>query len=171
MVYNDVEWVAYMDPGNKADRSNRYKGLKLAGTTDWAVDLDSFVDDTTCPKTSPSCVENQFQNKGKGDVNWRMIDCNNTGSQALRRIRRIAGTESAPMLRGSMLLIIGRRHQTVEGWASRRVSATSSMALRGCSVRARLTTMVVTVSSPVILSRIRALLRISWWARSLQLKL
>jgi GH18 family chitinase len=77
MVYNDVEWVAYMDPGNKLDRSNRYNGLNLAGTTDWAVDLDSFVSDTSCPTTSPYCVENQFQNKGELNVNWRTIDCNN----------------------------------------------------------------------------------------------
>ncbi|PHH90082.1 hypothetical protein CDD83_4590 [Cordyceps sp. RAO-2017] len=44
MVYNDTEWVAYMDDDTKAARSRFYDEYNFAGTTDWAVDLQKFVD-------------------------------------------------------------------------------------------------------------------------------
>jgi GH18 family chitinase len=40
LVYNDVEWVAYMSDATKGTRSDWYKGLNFGGTSDWAVDLD-----------------------------------------------------------------------------------------------------------------------------------
>jgi chitinase len=39
LVYNDVQWVAYMNDTNKAQRTSLYKTYNLGGTTDWAVDL------------------------------------------------------------------------------------------------------------------------------------
>lgn len=42
LVYNDTEWVAYMDDERKATRSNIYDQYWFAGTTDWAVDLQDF---------------------------------------------------------------------------------------------------------------------------------
>jgi hypothetical protein len=43
LVYNSTDWVAYMSPANKAFREFFYEGLSMGGSTDWAVDLQSFV--------------------------------------------------------------------------------------------------------------------------------
>lgn len=42
MVYNDTEWVAYMNDSLKKTRSSFYDSYNFAGTTDWAVDLQKF---------------------------------------------------------------------------------------------------------------------------------
>jgi chitinase len=39
LVYEDVEWVAYMSAETKRRRINRYKSLNFGGVSDWAVDL------------------------------------------------------------------------------------------------------------------------------------
>lgn len=44
MVYDDTEWVAYMDDNLKAVRSKVYDFFNFAGTTDWAVDLQEFLE-------------------------------------------------------------------------------------------------------------------------------
>ncbi|KAF2819903.1 putative glycosyl hydrolase, family 18 [Ophiobolus disseminans] len=44
MVYNDTEWVAWMDDEMKKSRSRFYDTYNFAGTTDWAVDLQKFTD-------------------------------------------------------------------------------------------------------------------------------
>ncbi|KAJ5056167.1 hypothetical protein J3E72DRAFT_200340 [Bipolaris maydis] len=44
MVYNDTEWVAWMDDDIKAERAKFYDSYNFAGTTDWAVDLQAFND-------------------------------------------------------------------------------------------------------------------------------
>jgi chitinase len=43
MTWND-NWVAYMDSDTKASRVSWIKGLNFGGTTDWAVNLQSFED-------------------------------------------------------------------------------------------------------------------------------
>ncbi|EWC44902.1 hypothetical protein DRE_00961 [Drechslerella stenobrocha 248] len=43
MVYDNTEWVAYMDGPNKAGRTTYYKGLQMGGVSDWAVDLQQFA--------------------------------------------------------------------------------------------------------------------------------
>lgn len=44
MVYNDTEWVAWMDDAMKKSRSAFYDSYNFAGTTDWAVDLQAFTE-------------------------------------------------------------------------------------------------------------------------------
>ncbi|KAF2119736.1 hypothetical protein BDV96DRAFT_642744 [Lophiotrema nucula] len=44
MVYNDTEWVAYMDDDMKKKRSETYDSYNFAGTVDWAVDLQEWWD-------------------------------------------------------------------------------------------------------------------------------
>ncbi|KAI9374613.1 hypothetical protein BJX61DRAFT_540623 [Aspergillus egyptiacus] len=44
LVYNETEWVAYMDDEMKAARTEFYDSYNFAGPTDWAVDLQEFVD-------------------------------------------------------------------------------------------------------------------------------
>ncbi|KAJ5441854.1 hypothetical protein N7491_004260 [Penicillium cf. griseofulvum] len=39
LVFNSVEWVAYMTNKTKDRRRDQYKGLNCGGTTDWATDL------------------------------------------------------------------------------------------------------------------------------------
>ncbi|KAJ8126287.1 hypothetical protein O1611_g7351 [Lasiodiplodia mahajangana] len=39
MVWNDTQWVAYMNSTNKAIRTGFYEGLTFLGTADWAIDL------------------------------------------------------------------------------------------------------------------------------------
>lgn len=43
MVYDGTQWVAYMTDDTKDKRKNAYKGLNMGGTTDWSIDLMSFV--------------------------------------------------------------------------------------------------------------------------------
>ena len=42
LVYDDVEWVAYMNRSNKEARKSAYQALNFGGITDWAVDLQEF---------------------------------------------------------------------------------------------------------------------------------
>ncbi|KAL4911869.1 hypothetical protein BDW62DRAFT_207015 [Aspergillus aurantiobrunneus] len=42
LVYDEVEWVGYMSSEIKEGRSEKYKGLNFAGTSDWAVDLQGW---------------------------------------------------------------------------------------------------------------------------------
>ncbi|KAL7940236.1 glycoside hydrolase family 18 protein [Trichoderma barbatum] len=44
LVFNDTEWVAYMTDTTKADRATLYASYNFAGTSDWAVDLQEYVD-------------------------------------------------------------------------------------------------------------------------------
>ncbi|KAJ4416952.1 hypothetical protein N0V85_002069 [Neurospora sp. IMI 360204] len=46
LVYNDTEWVAFMDDDMKKMRAQVYDSYNFAGTTDWAVDLQRFRDGT-----------------------------------------------------------------------------------------------------------------------------
>ncbi|KAH8879284.1 glycoside hydrolase [Thozetella sp. PMI_491] len=45
LVYNDLEWVAYMSDITKSARQVLYSLYNFAGTTDWAIDLQSFDGD------------------------------------------------------------------------------------------------------------------------------
>jgi hypothetical protein len=44
IVYNDTEWVAWMDDSMKKNRSEFYDSYNFAGTTGWAVDLQEFTE-------------------------------------------------------------------------------------------------------------------------------
>ncbi|KAK7990452.1 glycoside hydrolase [Apiospora arundinis] len=41
VVFNQTEWVAYMDKDNKAQRKALFPGINFLGSADWAVDLQS----------------------------------------------------------------------------------------------------------------------------------
>lgn len=45
LVYQDDQWVSYMDDTTKASRAAYYRGLGFLGTVDWAVDLQEFQSD------------------------------------------------------------------------------------------------------------------------------
>ncbi|KAL8333671.1 hypothetical protein RB593_003384 [Gaeumannomyces tritici] len=44
LVYDNNQWVGYMSENTKAVRSRLYANLGMAGTTDWASDLQQFND-------------------------------------------------------------------------------------------------------------------------------
>lgn len=45
VVFNETQWVAYMDQENKEYRSSLYPGINFLGIADWAVDLQSDTGD------------------------------------------------------------------------------------------------------------------------------
>jgi chitinase len=47
LVYDDDQWVAYMDDHNKATRAELYASYGFLGTADWALDLQSFNGDSS----------------------------------------------------------------------------------------------------------------------------
>ncbi|KAL7940211.1 glycoside hydrolase family 18 protein [Trichoderma barbatum] len=61
LVYNDVEWVAYMSDKTKEIRRDKWKQLNFGGTVDWAVDLQEFhAADTFGPHgeyNNSSCIQ------------------------------------------------------------------------------------------------------------------
>jgi len=86
LVYDDVEWVAYMDDNNKAARTSAYRALNFGGVTDWAVDLDSFMPEVPKPGNGggvpalPSTegwkwpainCQHQGMNDAKKEASWR----------------------------------------------------------------------------------------------------
>jgi hypothetical protein len=47
MTYGGDNWVAYMNEAVRTSRTSLYTGYNMAGTTNWAVDLDEFYDPST----------------------------------------------------------------------------------------------------------------------------
>ncbi|KAJ5745883.1 glycoside hydrolase [Penicillium odoratum] len=45
IVYNDTQWVGYMTTTTKSTRTTYYQGLNMGGTTEWAIDLEEFIED------------------------------------------------------------------------------------------------------------------------------
>ncbi|KAL4799550.1 glycoside hydrolase superfamily [Aspergillus venezuelensis] len=54
-VYNDVEWVAYMDSDAKKGRLKAYRNLNFGGTSDWAVDLQNNYSDEVYETPEMEC--------------------------------------------------------------------------------------------------------------------
>jgi hypothetical protein len=51
LVYDDVQWVGYMDDTIRASRQSLYQSLNMGGSTDWATDLEAY-NDPPFPTTS-----------------------------------------------------------------------------------------------------------------------
>jgi chitinase len=54
LVYNDTEWVSYMNSSNKAVRTLLYEVYGFLGTADWAIDLQSDGDGSDSSSSSTS---------------------------------------------------------------------------------------------------------------------
>jgi GH18 family chitinase len=63
MVYNDTEWVAWMDDEMKKSRSAFYDSYNFAGTTDWAVDLQEFTEYVSLALKPNVSIPNFLQRK------------------------------------------------------------------------------------------------------------
>ncbi|KAL7930240.1 glycoside hydrolase family 18 protein [Trichoderma chlorosporum] len=61
LVYDDIEWVAYMSDKTKQIRRDKWKQLNFGGSVDWAVDLQDFnVADAIGPHgnyDNSSCIQ------------------------------------------------------------------------------------------------------------------
>ena len=93
----DGTWIAYMDATEKADRSKTYKRLNMGGTSDWAVDLESFTNLER--RTSAGILQNKFSKKGvvipedgqpedDGTVHWYDIECSDRAVSNATEIRK-----------------------------------------------------------------------------------
>lgn len=51
LVYDNNQWVGYMDPSTKATRQSLYQSLSMGGSTVWASDLEAY-NDVPYPATS-----------------------------------------------------------------------------------------------------------------------
>ncbi|KAJ8069027.1 hypothetical protein OCU04_002702 [Sclerotinia nivalis] len=47
VVYDDTQWIGYMDDENKAARKILYQAYNLGGVSDWAIDLQSYTGDVS----------------------------------------------------------------------------------------------------------------------------
>lgn len=54
LVYNETEWVSYMNSSNKATRTLLYGVYGFLGTADWAIDLQSEGDGSSSSSSSSS---------------------------------------------------------------------------------------------------------------------
>lgn len=109
LVYDNIQWVGWMDPTTKASRISLYQGLDMGGVSDWAVDLEDFQPDPipqgwsdfimqiklgndpyiegnrTGNWTSLSCDDPAVEGVGQftADQRWGMLDCDDAWSDAI----------------------------------------------------------------------------------------
>ncbi|CAD6446912.1 f6d5cff8-cbfa-480f-9e27-745d368ed426 [Sclerotinia trifoliorum] len=56
VVYNDDQWISYMNDANKIVRTALYRHYNFGGTADWAVDLQSYDEDNGSGSDGSSIV-------------------------------------------------------------------------------------------------------------------
>jgi hypothetical protein len=80
LVYDQTQWVGWMDDAVKAERAAVYQGLAMSGTADWATDLQRYNDP---PETSSSWSQFKVVIKSGGNPaspqplqgNWTSLTC------------------------------------------------------------------------------------------------
>lgn len=58
-MYNDTEWVSYLKPETYRGRVAFMDALNFAGTSDWAIDLNGTISDTTGPDATDDDDEDE----------------------------------------------------------------------------------------------------------------
>ncbi|EGX87986.1 Glycoside hydrolase [Cordyceps militaris CM01] len=89
MVYDGNQWVAWMSPEVLSYRTTVYKAFGMGGTSNWAIDLESYVDPPPGINSWPSFVIKARQGKdpwdyGKRHGNWTEIKCDDRSVVDLR---------------------------------------------------------------------------------------
>ncbi len=74
MVYNDVEWVGWMDTLTKKRRVDWYKSLNFGGVTDWAVDLQRDESDEDSDPTLGGLALDLSLYDCKMDTEYQSLD-------------------------------------------------------------------------------------------------
>ncbi|KAF4553630.1 putative glycosyl hydrolases family 18 protein 5 [Elsinoe fawcettii] len=67
LIYEGTEWVAYMNNATKQSRTDKYKLLNFGGTSDWAIDLQSFIEGGKNPPSTGSTCD---PSKGTFDASF-----------------------------------------------------------------------------------------------------
>ncbi|KAJ7680181.1 hypothetical protein B0H14DRAFT_2655445 [Mycena olivaceomarginata] len=60
VVYDSVQWIAYMSDATKATRTAMYKGLNMGGVSDWAVDLQAYLAPPSPTAPTPPAESGNF---------------------------------------------------------------------------------------------------------------
>lgn len=89
LVYDNTQWVAYMDDDTKSSRSQVYQSWAMGGVTDWAVDLQQYNDP---PARSNSWLQFTSKVKSGGDPadvgertgNWSSLNCTDASVTDIR---------------------------------------------------------------------------------------
>ncbi|OIW30765.1 hypothetical protein CONLIGDRAFT_614022 [Coniochaeta ligniaria NRRL 30616] len=90
VVYDDTQWVAFMDDSVRSERSTLYKALQMGGTTNWASDLESYND--APPGSANSWDGFRLSIKAGSDPyaegsrtgNWTTISCDDESVENIR---------------------------------------------------------------------------------------
>lgn len=81
LVYDNNQWVGYMSESTKRVRATLYAGLGMAGTTDWASDLQVFNDPPRPAKDWASFIQlaasggNPKEDTTTNFGEWKSFDC------------------------------------------------------------------------------------------------
>lgn len=103
IVYDDTQWVAFMDDDIRSERTALYQGLSMGGTTNWASDLETYND---APNTDASWSSFKASIKigvdpySEGDRtgNWTDIDCDD---QSVANVKGLTPQERWSMMDGA----------------------------------------------------------------------
>ncbi|KAJ7876769.1 hypothetical protein B0H14DRAFT_2568148 [Mycena olivaceomarginata] len=60
VVYDSVQWIAYMSDATKATHTAMYKGLNMGGVSDWAVDLQASLAPPSPTAPTPPAESGNF---------------------------------------------------------------------------------------------------------------
>jgi hypothetical protein len=82
LVYDDTQWVGWMDDDVKASRRNLYKSFSFGGTADWATDLRTYNPPPGSSDSWPfyiSAVNRGVDPSGGGTskIDWKSLNCLN----------------------------------------------------------------------------------------------
>uniref|UniRef100_A0A0L0NAP9 chitinase n=1 Tax=Tolypocladium ophioglossoides (strain CBS 100239) TaxID=1163406 RepID=A0A0L0NAP9_TOLOC len=91
LVYDDLQWVGYMSPEVRDSRTALYKSLNMGGTTNWAIDLESYNDP---PARSHSWSDFAVSLKtgldpyqvGERSGNWTSLTCTDRSVEGIRHL-------------------------------------------------------------------------------------
>lgn len=71
LVYDDTQWVGYMSSKIRSFRSALYKNFNMGGTTNWATDLESFIDPPSYTDSWGSLKKAVMNGEDPGVINQR----------------------------------------------------------------------------------------------------
>jgi hypothetical protein len=82
LVYDDTQWVGWMDDDVKASRIETYKSFTFGGTADWATDLRTYNPPPARSDSWPSYISAVKRGvdpatPGPRTGNWTTLDCTN----------------------------------------------------------------------------------------------
>lgn len=89
LVYDNTQWVGYMDDGIRANRHQLYSGLNLGGITNWATDLERFNDPPLASgnwqdfRLNIKAGEEPYYQPGIRHGNWTELQCDSRAAADL----------------------------------------------------------------------------------------